>query len=77
MNKSKKRVSFSNFNQVITIDEIDKIMTKQNYISIPIKQNNFDIIKKGKNQLFLKNIVLGIVIFLFSLILFFQLKNSN
>lgn len=77
MNKSKKRVSFSNYNQVITIDEIDKIMTKQNYISIPIKQNNFDIIKKGKNQLFLKNIVLGIVIFLFSLILFFQLKNSN
>ncbi len=77
MNKSKKRVSFSNFNQVITIDEIDKIMTKQNYISIPIKQNNFDIIKNGKNQLFFKNIVLGIVIFLFSLILFFQLKNSN
>ena len=77
MTKIKKSVSFSNYNQIITIDEIDKIMIKQNHISIPIKQNNIITIKPSENNKFFKNIVLGIIIFLFSLILFFQLKNSN
>ena len=75
-----KRVHFSNTNQVITIDEIDSIIQNRNKpnqdVKIPIK-NNYSIKQNYKQINSFRKIVLGIVIFLLAIILFFQLKSRS
>lgn len=71
--KNYKKVSFSPTNQIITIDEIDEIM-KSKYIPKPeyIEQS----ISYTNHPFFLRNIVLGVILFLFAIIFYFQLKKD-
>lgn len=81
MAKIKKRVSFSDINQEITIDEIDKMIMKKNPVKV---EEKIDIgipkIIKHENTIrknvFMKNVVLGSTLFALSIAIYLYFNGS-